>query len=385
MLKKLGILSAVCFALAGCFAVDDNEAVYVPDVALQQPTIKMPSSIIVCRARQCAPAKAAMSKEYIYNTLLHMLDSNARKRAIVCEADPRDHTCTEEYVSMPITVGITPAYLYIDDVKITDVSISRKNTSALDLILNWNISYNGQTPVCRPSKTLLYAKNVNNVIMEDNGYACKMTTIGTSVVKTLFAIDYIDLDYNYIGGFYSIGLSGPAFGGGSGYMMLRLPEDISTPPSDFIVPQKAKKNSESDEQLKEANNDTTKTEVTAVEKTVVNTANPLVATQTTAAGVNVAIPQGQYVQEVTYQEIPTPQAVEVVKEPAPNVDTIIKYNHPAQSYDKAKAELAKKRKEESEAVTYEGVKVFPVQHYKKKENTTPPDKNSLTDYRKYGK
>ena len=35
-----------------------------------------------------------------------------------------------------------------------------------------------------------------------------------TMIKTLFVIDYIDLDYGYIGGFYSVGLSGPAYGGG---------------------------------------------------------------------------------------------------------------------------------------------------------------------------
>lgn len=355
MLKKLGILSAACFALLGCHTVQEKEPAQqpVPDVAFQQPAIKMPKSIIVCRAKQCAPAQAAMSKEYIYNTLLHMLDSNARKRALVCAADANTHACTEEYVSMPITVGITPAYLYIDDVKITDVSISRKNTSALDLILNWNISYNGQTPICRPSKTLLYAKNINNVIMEDNGYACKLTTIGTSTVKTLFAIDYIDLDYNYIGGFYSIGLSGPAFGGGSGYMLLRLPEDISMDPKDFQVKKEEKK-----------------------------------AEQPVAA-VPYYVPQAlpQYGTAPAQAQAQAHESVQQQpKDPAPNVDTIIKYNHASQDYDKAKAKIAKKKKEEAEAVTYEGVKVFPVKHSNiAAQSVSPTDKNELTDYRQYRK
>ena len=355
MLKKLGILSAACCALFGCHTQEEKEWTKqsVPEVAFQQPAIKMPKSIIVCRAKQCAPAQAAMSKEYIYNTLLHMLDSNARKKALVCAADANTHACTEEYVSMPITVGITPAYLYIDDVKITDVSISRKNTSALDLILNWNISYNGQTPICRPSKTLLYAKNINNVIMEDNGYSCKLTTIGTSTVKTLFAIDYIDLDYNYIGGFYSIGLSGPAFGGGTGYMLLRLPEDISMNPKDFQV-----KKEEKVEQPAPA---------------VV----PYYAQQTMYQHGKVPVPA-----QVPAQE----QAAQTPKEPAPNVDTIIKYNHASQDYDKAKAQIAKKKKEEAEAVTYEGVKVFPVKHSNiATQSVSPTDKNELTDYRQYRK
>ena len=74
------------------------------------------------------------------------------------------------------------------------------------------------------------------------------------------------------------------------------------------------------------------------------------------------------------------------KEPAPNVDTIIKYNHAAQAYDKAKAQIAKKKKEEAEAVTYEGVKVFPVKHTNLADKPkTPSDKNELTEYRKYDK
>ena len=363
MLKKLGILTTACIALLGCHTAEDpkTEPKTVPDVAFQQPAIKMPKSIIVCRAKQCAPAQTTTSKEYIYNTLLHMLDSNARKRALVCAADVNSHSCTEEYVSMPITVGITPAYLYIDDVKITDVSISRKNTSALDLILNWNITYNGQTPICRPSKTLLYAKNINNVIMEDNGYACKLTTIGTSTVKTLFAIDYIDLDYNYIGGFYSIGLSGPAFGGGAGYMLLRLPEDISMNPKDFQV-KKA-----------EVKTETPKMETTPYQAPVQYGYAPQ---QAPAPATNAAAPQSQ----------PTENAASEPKQPAPNVDTIIKYNHASQSYDKAKAKIAKKKKDEAEAMTYEGVKVFPVKHSNILEKPkTPNDKNELTEYRQYGK
>lgn len=367
MLKKLGILSATCLALLGCHTVEESKPAPVPAVAFQQPTIKMPKSIIVCRAKQCAPAQETMSKEYIYNTLLHMLDSNARKKALVCTADANTHACTEEYVSMPITVGITPAYLYIDDVKITDVSISRKNTSALDLILNWNISYNGQTPICRPSKTLLYAKNINNVIMEDNSYNCKITTIGTSTVKTLFAIDYIDLDYGYIGGFYSVGLSGPAFGGGSGYMMLRLPEEISMNPKDFQVKKAEPKKAE----VQTAPVPCELPSCPTYQPEYVPCVMPECPTATTAQ---------PYTTEVLQQQpVAAPD-----KEPAPNVDTIIKYNHASQDYDKAKAAIAKKKKEEAEAVDYEGVKVFPVKHSNlAAKPKSPDDKNELTDYRKY--
>ena len=186
--------------------------------------LQMPNSGVVCRSKQCAAAKLSMSREYIYNSLLHLFDNNNHKTALICAANPGSHTCTENYVTMPITVGITPAYAYIDAVKITDVSVGSGATK-LGLVLNYNVTYNGQTPNCVPAKSLMYVKNINNIILEDAGYNCKMTTLGQTTIKTLFAIDYIDLDYGFIGGYYSIGFSGPAYGGGSGYMMMRLPKD----------------------------------------------------------------------------------------------------------------------------------------------------------------
>lgn len=186
--------------------------------------VREASSVVVCRSKQCAPAKLSMSSEYIYNSLLQLLENNNHNKALVCQANPSSKTCLENYITLPITVGITPAYMYIDSVKISDVSFS-KGSNTLKLLLNYNVTYNGQTPDCTPSQSLLYIRNINHILLEDPGYKCKMNAIGTTSVKTVFIIDYIDLDYGFIGGYYSIGLSGPSYGGGNGYMLLRLPKD----------------------------------------------------------------------------------------------------------------------------------------------------------------
>lgn len=310
----------VCSTLLGCGNLYGEppmeDPIIVEQAQYQQPPVKMPTSVVICRAKQCAPAKLSMTKEFIYNTLLHMLDSNAREKALVCTGNPNTHACTEDFVSLPVTVGITPAYMYIDDVKIADVSINQQNTMALNLLLNWNVTYNGQTPTCRPSKTLLYAKNVNNIIMEDDGYSCRMTTIGTTVIKTMFAIDYVDLDYGYIGGFYSIGLSGPAFGGGSGYMILRLPKDVTIEAKDFAVSGSS-------------------------------SGSAMSGNYKTAA-------------QAFDNDLPKPVAVPNTNGEVPNVDTIIKYNHPAQAYDTAKKQEAKRKEMEAKAVDFGGAKVFPL-------------------------
>ena len=190
---------------------------------LANTPLRDPSSVVVCRSRQCAPANLSMSREYIYNSLVHLFENNNHQTALICQANSSTRTCTESYITMPIKVGITPAHMYIDSVNITDVIIGSKNQQ-INLVLNYNVTYNGQSPDCTAAKSVSFARNANHIMIEDIGYKCKMTTIGYSTVKTVVAIDYIDLDFGFIGGYYSIGVSGPAYGGGTGYMIIRLPK-----------------------------------------------------------------------------------------------------------------------------------------------------------------
>ena len=183
------------------------------------------NSLLVCRSKQCAPAEMSMSREYIFNSIAHLIDNNLDTKALLCEANPQAHVCTNPYLTVPAKIGMTPAYVFFDGVKIVDASIAKGKT-AVNLALAYDINYNGQTPtVCKPDVAMAYVKSNNEVILNGNGFKCDMTSIGTTIVKVMFDIDYIDLDYGYIGGYYSIGLSGPANGGGSGYGLIRLIKD----------------------------------------------------------------------------------------------------------------------------------------------------------------
>lgn len=182
-------------------------------------------TLIVCRDKQCAPAELSTSREYIFNALAQLVDNNLDATALLCEANAQAHVCINPYLTVPAKVGVTPAYVYMDGVKVVDASMGKGKTS-INLALGYNLSYNGQTPtVCKPDKAMLYVKNNNDIVLNGNGFKCDLTSMGTTTIRVLFAIDYIDLDYGYIGGYYSVGLSGPATGGGSGYGMIRLPEN----------------------------------------------------------------------------------------------------------------------------------------------------------------
>lgn len=202
------------------FSLDPSEA-----ATIYNKRIPPLNTLIVCRDKQCAPASLSKSREYIYNALAQLVDNNLDETALLCEANAQAHVCINPYLSVPAKVGVTPAYVYFDGTKIVDASLVKGKT-AINLALNYNLSYNGQTPmVCKPDTSMLYVKSNNDIVLNGNGFKCDLTSVGTTTIRVMFAIDYIDLDYGYIGGYYSIGLSGPATGGGSGYGMIRLTKD----------------------------------------------------------------------------------------------------------------------------------------------------------------
>ncbi len=111
--NKFFITSAL-LVLTGC-NFHDTLNFLARTVTLKEGTgydgqLQVPNSVVVCRSKQCAAAKLSMSREYIYNSLLHLFDNNNHKTALICAANPGSHTCTETFITMPITVGITPAY-----------------------------------------------------------------------------------------------------------------------------------------------------------------------------------------------------------------------------------------------------------------------------------
>ena len=57
--------------------------------------------------------------------------------------------------------------------------------------------------------------------LSNREFTCNMTSDGMSNVSLLVNIDYIDLDYGIIGGYYSLGMQGPTTGGGTGYALFK--------------------------------------------------------------------------------------------------------------------------------------------------------------------
>ena len=199
-------------------------------------TPKAPSSVIVCRSQQCAPARTNMTREFLYNSLLNLFDNNLDSTLLICDADPDSRMCFENYIQFNIKAGVIPATVVIDSAKILGVKL-KKSEQIIDIALDYNIHYNAVRPACMSSKNALFVKSPDYVLMEDTGYICKFTTTSDSMISTVFAIDYVDLDYGIIGANYSFGVSGPAYGGGTGYMLMRFQKNaFPSDPKKFVLP-----------------------------------------------------------------------------------------------------------------------------------------------------
>ena len=99
MIKKLSLYVLV---ISSCVMASCTNPFYVNSVRRAenwQPQIELPNSVVMCRQKQCAPTKLSMSREYIYNSLLHLLDNNSQNKALICKADPASHICTENYLT----------------------------------------------------------------------------------------------------------------------------------------------------------------------------------------------------------------------------------------------------------------------------------------------
>ena len=177
-----------------------------------------------------------MTREFLYNALLNLFDNNLDTSILLCEADPATHACYENYVQFQIKAGVTPATVVIDSAKVQDVRINEKGQT-IDIALAYNLHYNALRPVCRTSENALFIRSADYVLLEDTGFRCKFTTVSTSLLSSVFAFDYVNLDYGEIGAHYSFGVSGPAYGGGTGYVLMRFQKTaFPSDPKKFVLP-----------------------------------------------------------------------------------------------------------------------------------------------------
>jgi hypothetical protein len=177
--------------------------------------------VVVCRDHGCTKLNDRITRTFLFNSLSNMFMMNAHSRLNICEADPFTRACLQSGISFPVRAGMASALINIPRATINNVTLST-GLSTATVGITYEFLVNGIGVRCEPTIADIIVPANTNAVLMNREFRCNMTTDGFTNVSLLINIDYIDLDYGLLGGYYSFGLQGPTAGGGTGYALFRM-------------------------------------------------------------------------------------------------------------------------------------------------------------------
>ena len=176
--------------------------------------------MIICRNFGCTKLNDRITRTFLFNSLANMFMMNAHSRVYICEADPFSRDCLQSGISFPVRSGIANALVKIPKATISQVSVST-GLSKATVGMTYEFLVNGIARSCEPTVMDIVVPLNSQATLSNREFSCNMTSDGRSNVSLLVSIDYIDLDYGILGGYYSLGMQGPTTGGGTGYALFK--------------------------------------------------------------------------------------------------------------------------------------------------------------------
>ncbi len=200
---------------------DENIAKARSDEERRHPGVMFADRpMIICRDFGCTKLNDRITRTFLFNSLANMFMMNAHSRVYICEADPFSRDCLQSGITFPIQSGIANALVKIPKATISQVNVST-GLSKATVGMTYEFLVNGIDRVCEPTVMDIMVPINSQATLSNREFACNMTSDGISNVSLMVSIDYIDLDYGILGGYYSLGMQGPATGGGTGYALFK--------------------------------------------------------------------------------------------------------------------------------------------------------------------
>ena len=176
--------------------------------------------MIICRNFGCTRLNDRITRTFLFNSLANMFMMNTHSRLYICEADPFSRDCLQSGISFPVRSGIANALVKIPKATISQVNVST-GLSRATVSMTYDFLVNGIERTCEPTIMDIVIPANSQATLSNREFTCNMTSDGLSNVSLLVNIDYIDLDYGILGGYYSLGMQGPTTGGGTGYALFK--------------------------------------------------------------------------------------------------------------------------------------------------------------------
>ena len=176
--------------------------------------------MIICRNFGCTRLNDKITRTFLFNSLVNMFMMNTHSRVYICEADPFSRDCLQSGISFPVRSGIANALIKIPKATISQVNVSR-GLSRATVNMTYELLVNGISRICEPTVMDVVIPSNSSAMLSNREFTCNMTSDGRSNVSLLVNLDYIDLDYGILGGYYSLGTQGTTTGGGTGYALFK--------------------------------------------------------------------------------------------------------------------------------------------------------------------
>lgn len=176
--------------------------------------------MVICRDFGCTRLNDRITRTFLFNSIANMFMTNSHSRVYMCEADPFSRDCLQSGISFPVRAGVANAMVKIPKATVSGVNVSM-GLSKATVGMTYEFLVNGIDRRCEPTVMDIVVPLNSQATLVNREFACSMTSDGMTNVSLLVNIDYIDLDYGIIGGYYSLGLQGPTIGGGTGYVLFK--------------------------------------------------------------------------------------------------------------------------------------------------------------------
>ena len=176
--------------------------------------------MIICRDFGCTKLNDRITRAFLFNSIANTFMMNSDSRVYICEADPFSRSCLQSGISFPVRSGIANAMVKIPKATVSQVNIST-GLSKATVGMTYEFLVNGIDRVCEPTIMDIVVPVNSQATLANREFTCNMTSDGLTNVSIMVNIDYIDLDYGILGGYYSLGLQGPTTGGGTGYALFK--------------------------------------------------------------------------------------------------------------------------------------------------------------------
>ncbi len=205
-----------------------------------------------CENKRCDVVQSTAQRQELLGKLYNLLKNNLNREIDLYKTEPSKRDLMKRGMGFYLQGGPMPGWAIIHSIKFTEVLYIDRENFEIKFKVDPDITWNG-TPVFSAATEGTLTVKENNQIKYETTYFVSWMVVGTSAWKHEMMFDYIDLDKNIMGSFYSIGGGGPlCVGGGDGYTIAKFPEgSLFAPSAATIITLKTKGQSTQGAEIKQ--------------------------------------------------------------------------------------------------------------------------------------